>query len=146
MKRILFYLTLTAAVFLLTTCKPQAKLQRLIKKHPELAAIDTVHIRHTTILPEIRYRDKYTTRANDTIIIERERLKVEIIRNHDTIFLDIHQPADTIREEIKIPVEVIRYEKPNAWHMFWKRLPWLLITGLIILGLIAEKKRKITGP
>jgi hypothetical protein len=143
MKKFLFYATLAAGLFLLTTCKPQQRLQRLIKKHPQLTAIDTIHIRHTTILPEIRYREKYTTRPNDTIIIERERLKVEIIRNLDTLYIDVHQPADTIREMIKVPVETIRYEKPSSWHMFWKRLPWILITGLIIFAWLSDKKRKI---
>lgn len=134
-----FYILLIASLFL-SGCSATKRLERLLHRNPHLTAIDTVVIHHETILPEIKFRDRYITQPNDTITIEKENTRVQVIRQFDSIFVEIDRPPDTIREQIKVPVEVIRYETPNAWHMFWKRIPWIIIGAIIILTIIFYRK------
>jgi hypothetical protein len=138
MKKVFFYIILAA--ILTTSCTATKRLERLLTRNPHLTAIDTVVIHHETILPKIEYRNRFITEPNDTITIFQDKTEFKIIRQLDSIFVEIDRPPDTIRETIKIPVEVIRYETPNAWHMLAKRIPWIVVLVFLILGAIYWKK------
>lgn len=117
-------------------CSPAKRLDRLLDRHPQLKSIDTAIIHHTTTIPELQFRNRFTMAPIDSLEFRDGKTRIRIARNNDSIFLEIHRPEEKIREIIKIPVEVIRHETPSVSYMFWKRFPWLVVALVFILASI----------
>ena len=138
-------------LLLITSCSPQRRFIRLIKKHPYLLTTDTITI-HDTVTVEIPsvihdtvFTEHFFTEiTRDTLILQKERLTVKIF--HDTIkkSIYVYGECDTvIVEKIierKIPVKY--YEKTPLWK---KILNWLIIAVIIytVYRLIIFVKKKI---
>ncbi len=123
-------------IFLLTSCSPQYRLNRLIALHPELKTADTLFIRDSVIVPQVQVDtilDFKTIR--DTVVIQKDRLQIKLSKIHDTLFLTGKCKGDTVYITRKIPVEKIRIVKPDYLDNFISKLPWIVI-GLICLVLL----------
>lgn len=121
----------------LISCSPQQRFHRLIEKHPELLTTDTIYIHDTVkiIVPKIEYdtiinEHFFTEITRDTLVIQKDRLRVEIF--HDTIQKNVYinGKCDTITVteivERKIPVKY--YEKTPFWK---KVLNWFILIVLL---------------
>lgn len=119
------------------SCSPQQRFHRLIEKHPELLTTDTIYIHDTVkiIVPKIEYdtiinEHFFTEITRDTLVIQKDRLRVEIF--HDTIQKNVYinGECDTITVtkivERKIPVKY--YEKTPFWK---KVLNWFILIVLL---------------
>lgn len=119
------------------SCSPQQRFHRLIEKHPELLTTDTIYIHDTVkiIVPKIEYdtiinEHFFTEITRDTLVIQKDRLRVEIF--HDTIQKNVYinGECDTITVtkivERKIPVKY--YEKTPFWK---KVLNWFILIALL---------------
>ena len=121
----------------LISCSQQKRFHRLIEKHPHLLTMDTVYIHdtvkievprvvHDTIINE----HFFTEITRDTLVIQKDRLRVEIY--HDTIKKNVYirGECDTITVtkivERKIPVKY--YEKTPLWK---KILGWLIFIAIL---------------
>jgi len=125
---------------LLISCTPQKRLQRLVKKNPELIRVDTIHfidtIQHVT---EEVHKD--TVIANfstfkDTLIINKDNLTVKTFYNFttDSIYIFGECDSDTlyIPYEVKIPVETIVVEESKFnWVHFY--LAMIFIFGVLFI-------------
>ena len=118
-------------------CTPQRRFNRLIEKHPHLLTTDTIYIHDTIeiLVPKIEYDTIYsehffTEITRDTLVIQKDRLRVEIY--HDTIKKNVYirGECDTITVtkivERKIPVKY--YEKTPLWK---KILGWLIFIAIL---------------
>lgn len=121
----------------LISCSPQQRFHRLIEKHPELLTTDTIYIHDTVkiIVPKVEYdtiinEHFFTEITRDTLVIQKDRLRVEIF--HDTIQKNVYinGECDTITVtkivERKIPVKY--YEKTPFWK---KVLNWFILIVLL---------------
>ncbi|MBC8456532.1 MAG: hypothetical protein H8D67_00875 [Deltaproteobacteria bacterium] len=130
------YSYLTLLLLLLISCSPEKRLARLIEHHPQLKVADTLIIRDTIPIPLIQADTVlHIDSLYDTVVIEKERLQVSILRLHDTLYLQGKCKADTIFLEKKIPVEKIITVKPDRFNQLISRLPWLIV-GLIAVVLL----------
>ena len=130
------YSYLTLLLLLLISCSPEKRLARLIEHHPQLKVADTLIIRDTIPIPLIQADTVlHIDSLYDTVVIEKERLQVSILRLHDTLYLQGKCKADTIFLEKKIPVEKIVIVKPDRVDGIISRIPWLVV-GLISLILL----------
>ena len=117
------------AFFIVATlsCTPQKRLQRLIEKHPELVQADTIFIIDTLISPAIQADTAIIfTGTRDTLIVEREKLRVEVIRHTDTLYLNGRVAPDTIvnsREVVHEKLKIISHCALEVWLKKWGR--WL---------------------
>ena len=127
-------------IFLCFSCSPQQRLQRLLKKNPQLIELDTIRVIDTVII------QRYDTTVINTIIrqdsvtiINTERIKIKYY--FDTITQQIEHfislPSDTITQEVIIPYEKIVYKQLSWWEQY-KTI--ILIISLIIGVLIVLKK------
>lgn len=120
---------------LLSGCSANWHLKRAIAKDPsilqpkELVLIDTV-----VVTPSLRV-DTLAYFRIDTITIEKDRLRVQIKRIHDTLRISAECQADTVRifKEVEVPGPVVY--KPRAW---WEKIPLPLFL-LVVFGYIAKK-------
>jgi hypothetical protein len=124
-------------------CSPQRKMQRLVKKHPELMRVDTVRILDTVRIPSVRVDTMWSVREfhellHDTIVLTNERLRVEIWR-HDSIIKMSGECADTIIiRELQIPVDRVIIEKRQGAPTW---LLWLVIGVAAALLLVFLMKK-----
>lgn len=119
MKRLIFILCILATACN-TTKQAQRKLQKIEQKHPELFDIDTVLIARTDTVQIITIQIEHDTIIDDadTIVVETERFKTEIIRmpfetvrvktliKSDTIEVIEHDTIWTIQKEIITKTDV----------------------------------------
>lgn len=144
MRYILTYMTI---IVVMCSCSPQKKLQRLVKKHPELMQKDTmiVEVRDTIYIESTSFDTITQLFGSDTIItIDNSTLTLKYF--YDTITRNIYHDVliknDTIYYETQIPVEVERvviqelswWQKNNQWVIF--------LVVLFILSLIFQKIKK----
>ena len=132
------------SLILLCNCSPQKRLNRLIKKHPELTetSYDTIRL-HDTI-----YVENYDTTILNNII----KHDTTIIVNNDRTFARYYY--DTLRQEIYHEIECIGdtvfYYKDVPYKVekvVFKELSWwqkykdiIIIIALLILALVILKK------
>jgi hypothetical protein len=129
---------------LLIACSPQKRLNRLIKKHPELleTKIDTIVVRDTIVI------ENYDTtvlskliKSDSTIVIDNS--KVFLKYYYDTLRQEIHHQVecfgDTIffYKEVPYKVEKVVYKELTWWQQY-KHL--ILVFALLIVALIVLKK------
>ena len=143
MKKILCILLL---ITLIISCTPQRRLERLLKKHPELTSIDSITIHDTirVIVPEVHVDTVVTLeQLLDTVYLEQEQLMVKVwMDKYHKVY--IQGRCDTVYiDKIvtrKIPIRI--YEKTPIWK---KILNWifailLIITVVYILYKVVKSK------
>lgn len=128
----------------LISCSPQKRAIRKIDKAkrlaPELFVEKRDTIRDTIITPLETFSDTFILLRYDTIEIDKERLKIQIIRENDTIYVDANCKGDTVYLEREIIDKVI--EKPHTVQKesnektFWDYLYGALY---IVLGIVGVK-------
>ena len=91
-------------VILLASCTPQQRLDRIIKNHPELMTYDSVHVSDTFFVPGIKVDTLVKLLPGDTLIIEREKLSIQLVRIGDTTHLVSEVSPDTVYMEKLIMV------------------------------------------
>jgi hypothetical protein len=139
MKNILIILGLSTLI----SCDPVRRHNRLVDKYPYVHK-DVTQIIHDTVsivVPKISHDTTFiVVRDIDTFIIEKERLKVTIRKEFDTLYVDAECDADTITiyRQIKAPL----YTSTEHKHNRWKWWVWLII-GLA-LGMIIRFAFQIT--
>lgn len=79
---IVFAMLCTVAISCNTTKQAQRKLQRIEKNHPELFAADTTYVVKIDTIQVTTLQYEYDTIVSDadTVVVENERFKTEIIR------------------------------------------------------------------
>ena len=118
-------------------CTPQRRFNRLIEKHPYLLTTDTIYIHDTVeiLVPKIEYDTIYsehffTEITRDTLVIQKDRLRVEIY--HDTIKKNVYIRGEcdtiTVTEIVERKIPVKYYEKTPLWK---KILGWLLFIAIL---------------
>lgn len=129
----LFFITLLSLLFL--TCTPQKKLRRLVKKNPELVMNDTIIVKDTVIVPkdsisEVYVYETFLEKIHDTVRIENEKVRVQIVRELDSVVIYAECKPDTIYTTNEVVVEKIVYpdDKTN-WGL-------IVLIGLIIFGVV----------
>ena len=118
-------------------CTPQRRFNRLIEKHPHLLTTDTIYIHDTVeiLVPKIEYDTIYsehffTEITRDTLVIQKDRLRVEIY--HDTIKKNVYIRGEcdtiTVTEIVERKIPVKYYEKTPLWK---KILGWLIFIAIL---------------
>jgi hypothetical protein len=124
-------------LFILVACSPQRRFNRLIKKHPYLLTSDTLVFKDTirdTIritIPEVEVdtivnaKDLY-----DTIVLEKERVKIKVWRVKDKVY--INGRCDTVY--IEKPIERVVYRKIPI--KIYEKTPWYKTLLNNIIGIL----------
>lgn len=143
MKKILYILVL---ITLIISCTPQRRLERLLRKHPELTSVDSITIHDTirVIVPEVHLDTVVTLQQlYDTVYLEQEQLKVKVwMDRYNKVY--IQGKCDTVYiDKIvtrKIPIRI--YEKTPIWKKIinWVIAILLIITVIYTLYKVAKSK------
>lgn len=129
-------------IALLSSCSATWHLNQAIKKDPTIMVSDTLVVRDTVVTPPVAITDTVTTKQHDTIIVEKDRLKVRIVKRLDTLIIEGRCDSDTIIRTIEVPYEKIIYvEKEKPLQIVRKWLLYLLsaIVGFKVLQRLFDK-------
>lgn len=112
-KKIAFLLLLV----LLASCSPIKRHARLVNKYPFVHKTDTVVLTDTLsiIVPKVQkdtvmLLDSFIVALKDTIVIEKDKLKVRITQVHDSIYIDAKCDTVYLDKVVEIEVPVKYYE------------------------------------
>ena len=129
-------------VLLLTSCSAQWHLKKAVQKDPSILEKDTLVVTDTVVVPPVVTTDTVISKQQDTIVVEKERLKVRVIRNVDPLIIDAKCDSDTIIQTIEVPFEKIVYVEQETFFEKIQRLVFyfalLLVAGLIGKWLIKK--------
>lgn len=126
---------------ILSSCGAAGKLkraERLIKKAESMGAtwhVDTVYKNVPFYVESVRVDSIFTVKVGDTVVIEKERLKLKYVRlAGDKVYIEAECEADTVYQKVPVVVNKTIEAKVN-----WFK--WLVI-GLIIgaVGVIAVRR------
>ena len=136
----LFYISL---IVLLFSCSPQKRLNRLIKKHPELVKIDTIVVRDT-IRDTVNITTNLTrvdtifsfSQVFDTITITKDNLTVRYY--HDTVHDKVYISGECDTIWVEVPFEkIVEYKVPCNTASVEENIKWWYWVLLLLLFLIA---------
>lgn len=98
-------LWLISTALLLQSCGAQWHLKRAIAKDPTIAQERSIKLDTVIVTENKVIRDTITLERIDTTIIERNGVRIELKRIHDTIQIEAECLPDTIRlvKEISVP-------------------------------------------
>jgi len=143
MKKLIYIIALIALVI---SCTPQRRLERLLRKHPELTSIDSITIHDTirVIVPEVHLDTIVTLQQlYDTVYLEQEQLKVKVwMDRYHKVYIQGRCDTVYINKIVtrKIPIRI--YEKTPLWKKIinWVIAILLIITVVYTLYKVAKSK------
>ena len=125
--------------FILSSCSAQWHLNKAVKKDPAILQKDTVIAVDTIVTPPVALTDTVVLKETDTIVVEKERLKVKISRRFDTIRVDATCESDTIISIVEVPVDKIIYKERETPMQKLQKLGLYLLAALVLWKVIEEK-------
>ena len=134
------YIVQVLTVVLLVACSPQKRMNRLIKKFPDLVELDTIKIVDTIIVPTIEHDTTtiFKVSTHDTVINTE---KVFLKYFYDTLTREIHHEyicfGDTIIQEKIVPIEKVVYKELDWWEKYQS----LIYIGVALFVLLVIYKR-----
>ena len=143
---------LLVIVLLTSGCSVQQKCARIerkiingAKQCLSLNRNDTITVHDTLMLGTVRHDSTFVMRQEiDTFYINKDRLHVQIFKEHDTLRVIGQCDSIFIVKEIKVPYEQVYVKELNAWiwkaTRFGKRFLWLILIGIAIYLLYRFRK------
>ena len=122
------------------SCSPTKRIAFYQKKIDSIAQKNSIKISDTVFttvydtiytLPDTVREYFHMQGDTDTFVVENTRVKVQMIRVRDSVFLQGICKTDTIYREIEVPVEVNKY-LVHDFNYFGKWILGIFIVGLII--------------
>jgi hypothetical protein len=114
-------------VLLLLGCSPERKLNRLLKKHPELNRVDTIRDTVWATVEYVRVDTAFKYKVGDTIVLHHDRFTVRTIVRRDTLVQTVELPPDSFPVYTETIVERVG---PTEYV---DRIPWWVYA----LGIVA---------
>jgi hypothetical protein len=116
----------------LTSCSAQWHLKKAVQKDPMILKRDTLVVTNTVVSPPVAITDTVTLKQHDTILVQKDRLSVRIVKVNDTLIIEGKCASDTIISIVEVPYEKIVYvEKETVFDKFKPALYILLIVTFV---------------
>jgi len=120
-------------IVLLSSCSAQWHLKRAVKKDPTLLKTDTIAIVDTIVTPPVTLTDTVITRTQDTVIVQKDKLKVQVVRSYDTIMVDAVCESDTIVQIVEVPVPSVVMKDSDRWYNKVYKFSFYVLLILLLL-------------
>jgi hypothetical protein len=119
------------------SCTPQKRLNRIIRHHPELLTKDTVTVKDTVVIESIKADTTFISKNNiDTFYLNKDKLRIQIIKHFDTLKVSGECVGDTIIRIIQVP-----YEKIVVQETFFSKYgKWVIFLLIAIVLFFCVKK------
>ena len=123
-------------VLSLTSCSAQWHLKKAVQKDPTILKKDTLVVQDTVVTPPVAITDTVTLKQHDTITIQKDRLKVQLVKVNDTITINAECASDTIVRTIEVPYEKVIYVKQKTLLEKIQGLAFYLALVVLALAIV----------
>lgn len=121
------WILIVPAVAVMASCSASWHLERAIAKDPTIVRAQPVRFDTIVVTRERKLTDTIVMNDVDTITIERDRVRVRLVRLHDTLMVEGTCLPDTIR--IDVIREIPQVVQPRRWRDQFNL--WLSVVLLI---------------
>jgi len=133
---ILFVSWILSMMFIMVSCDPVKRHQRLVEKFPHVHKNDTI-VQRDTIRTTIQ-RVQHDTIVHidilrDTLFIDRDRLRVQIVRFNDSIFVDAECDSIFIEKIIERKIPIVHFPLKCEFDKWFDRLKWFGLLFVLLL-------------
>jgi hypothetical protein len=118
---------LIPAVAVMASCSASYHLKRAIAKDPSIVKPTAVRFDTIVVTKERKLTDTIVMNDVDTITIERDRVRVRLVRSYDTLMVEGTCLPDTIK--IDVIREIPQVVQPRRWRDQFNL--WLSVVLLI---------------
>ena len=118
---------LIPAVAVMASCSASYHLKRAIAKDPSIVKPTAVRFDTIVVTKERKLTDTIVMNDVDTITIERDRVRVRLVRSYDTLMVEGTCLPDTIK--IDVIREIPQVVQPRRWRDRFNL--WLSVVLLI---------------
>ena len=143
-KRIIKNIIQIVLICLIVSCSPQKRLNRLVKKHPELSQIDTLNlvVRDTIVIQKQSFDTTTQIIYHDSVtVINNERVILKYFYDTTTQELNhyLENKTDTIYTEkiVNVPVDRV-IVRELSW---WDRYKEFIYIGLVLIMVLIILKK-----
>ena len=129
------------AIALLSSCgtnkemrranRASKKLDKLVARFPELMQQDTIRDTVLFTVPETRF-DTVVLKA-DTIEVEKDRWRVRVITQRDSVYISGGCDTVTVHVPVEIPVDTIQPIKYKPMPLKWWQIALMCLGGFFVL-------------
>jgi len=120
---------MVTTALMIESCGASWHLKRAIAIDPTIVQTQIVRMDTTIVTPERIVHDTIVTRAVDTIELFRDNVRIQLVRNYDTIAVNVECPSDTIRIVRDVAVSNVCPPEPFDWSRW---LGWVIVALLSI--------------
>ena len=122
---------LIPAVAVMASCSANWHLNRAIAKDPSIVKPTAVRFDTIVVTKERKLTDTIVMNQRDTITIERDRVRVRLVRSYDTLMVEGTCVSDTIR--IDVIREIPQLVQRRSFFTKGDRVfGWLLFVALVV--------------
>jgi hypothetical protein len=121
------WILIVPAVAVMASCSASWHLERAIAKDPTIVKPTAVRFDTIVVTRERKVTDTIVMNDVDTITIERDRVRVRLVRSYDTLMVEGTCLPDTIR--IDVIREIPQVVQPRRWRDRFNL--WLSVVLLI---------------
>jgi len=120
---------MVTTALMIESCGASWHLKRAIAIDPTIVQTQIVRMDTTIVTPERIVHDTIVTRAVDTIELFRDNVRIQLVRNYDTIAVNVECPSDTIRIVRDVAVSNVCPPEQFDWSRW---LGWIIVVLLSI--------------
>ena len=135
-----YLIVLILSCSFLVCCSPQKRMNRLIKKYPQLTQVDTIVVIDTVIVENYNYDTTTIIKTHDTTtVINNERVILRYF--YDTLRQEIYHEVECVGDTVikiqNIPIEKVVFKELSWWEKYGTLI---IILSILVAILIVAKK------
>lgn len=128
--------------------RAERKIEKLTILYPQLLKRDTINDTIQITIPQVEVDTFFQGKDGDTVTIYKDKLRIQYVRQGDTVYLSGECQADTIYKTVSVPFEQIVVRKQSVIEQITqhgKRLIWFLVI-LAVVGIVIRIAWKFIKP
>ena len=110
--------------------KAERKIEKLTIRYPELLKKDTINDTIKITTQKVEVDTIFNSTDGDTVTLFKDKLRIQYVRQGDTVYLSGECKSDTIYQVVSVPCEQIVVRKQTILEQLEKhskRLIWFLV-------------------
>lgn len=128
--------------------RAERKIEKLTILYPQLLKRDTINDTIQITIPQVEVDTFFKTQDGDTVTLYKDRLRIQYVRQGDTVYLSGECKSDTIYKTVSVPFEQVVVRKQSFVEQITqhgKRLIWFLVI-LAVVGIVIRIAWKFIKP
>ena len=128
--------------------RAERKIEKLTIIYPQLLKRDTINDTIQITIPQVKVDTIFQGKDGDTVTLYKDRLRIQYIRQGDTVYISGECKTDTIYKTVSVPFEQVVVRKQSVIEQITqhgKRLLWFFVI-LAVVGIVIRIAWKFIKP